>query len=270
MCAPTRTAVAALALVVLASRLPPAGSQEGNGVGVAATIAGSVAASEADDEVLPLSMQSRFRNWHLKRPPKFMQDLPTWEEQLREQHPLDSAELRGPFVYSREEETALRGNLRLSTSEWNPHRGGIGGRPRPRYCVLDAEWRERTYPDKDFSPQGFRRTLQNSLGHGRLHKFLVNDRFQEPRGHDVLTGHPLSMDLYSSRSCPVLRPYSEADWSCVMLPEGGQKNGLLKMDMPFKDVRTIRLSSSTLLDTAEPEQIPGFDVYFMLHGPSFA
>eukprot|EP00958_Prasinococcus_capsulatus_P004979 scaffold468_cov430-Prasinococcus_capsulatus_cf.AAC.2 len=136
--------------------------------------------------------------------------MPRWEDEQHEQHPLDSPALRGPFEYSEEEQRALEGNLAVDDGEWNAKSGGIGGRPRPRYCVLDKAWRASEASDVDFSPAGFRTSLKRALLDGRLYDFLVNDRYQEPKGHDVLTGEPLAMDLVSSYSCPSLRTYAEA------------------------------------------------------------
>eukprot|EP00958_Prasinococcus_capsulatus_P021571 scaffold2927_cov408-Prasinococcus_capsulatus_cf.AAC.15 len=164
-----------------------------------------------DGTPLPLTMNNpKFLNWQMKTGPDFYSELPSWEEQQREQHPVDSPELWGPFVYTEEEERALEKGLAVNESEWNAKAGGIGGRPRPRYCVLDEAWRASEHPDQDFSPEGFRRTVRGVQRQGRLHDFLVYDRYQSPRGHDVLTGRPLTMDLPSSYTCPVLRTYAKA------------------------------------------------------------
>eukprot|EP00958_Prasinococcus_capsulatus_P002329 scaffold207_cov409-Prasinococcus_capsulatus_cf.AAC.34 len=159
----------------------------------------------------PLSMQSsKFLHWQKKPLPEYFSQMSSWEEQQREQHPVNSSELWGPFSYSEEEERALERHLAVEESEWNAKHGGIGGRPRPRYCVIDEEWRGSTHADQDFSPEGFRRALRAALNLGRLSDFLVCDRYQEPRGHDVLTGKPLAMNLTSSYSCPALRTYTRA------------------------------------------------------------
>eukprot|EP00958_Prasinococcus_capsulatus_P021578 scaffold2927_cov408-Prasinococcus_capsulatus_cf.AAC.22 len=163
----------------------------------------------AEDEV-PLSMNPMFSNWSRKEEPHFLTDMPTWLEEQHERHPLDSPELRGPFEYSEEELQVLERSLGVDVSEWNAKGGGIGGRPRPRYCVLDEAWRERVHPGLDFSKAGLRRALRAALRQDDIRNFLVNDRHQAPRGHDVLTGQPLRAELASSRSCPTLRTYSEA------------------------------------------------------------
>jgi len=223
----------------------------------------------AEERQLPLSMQARWTTWkkRMKKMPHFLTEMPRWEDEQHEQHPLDSPALRGPFEYSEEEQRALEGNLAVDDGEWNAKSGGIGGRPRPRYCVLDKAWRASEASDVDFSPAGFRTSLKRALLDGRLYDFLVNDRYQEPKGHDVLTGEPLAMDLVSSYSCPSLRTYAEADWTCAIKTQGGQRNGLIKMDKAFKDVRTMRLTSSSLLEPLG--EIPNFDNFFFQRGPSF-
>jgi len=218
----------------------------------------------------PLSMQSsKFLHWQKKPLPEYFSQMSSWEEQQREQHPVNSSELWGPFSYSEEEERALERHLAVEESEWNAKHGGIGGRPRPRYCVIDEEWRGSTHADQDFSPEGFRRALRAALNLGRLSDFLVCDRYQEPRGHDVLTGKPLAMNLTSSYSCPALRTYTRADWACSMVKSMGQRNGLLKMDMPFKDVRTMRFATSSLMEPSSPEELSNFDEIFFRRGPLF-
>mmetsp|Transcript_5069 Transcript_5069/g.18441 ORF Transcript_5069/g.18441 Transcript_5069/m.18441 type:complete len:397 (+) Transcript_5069:119-1309(+) len=216
-----------------------------------------------------MSLQAKYQHWQRRDVPDFLKDLPSWEEQQHEQHPLDSLDLRGPFVYSQEEEQALERSLAVDEGVWNASRGGIGGRPRPRYCVLQETWRERQHPDVDFSAAGFRTALHGAVHKGHLRDFLVYDRYQAPRGHDVLTGAPLRSDLASSYSCPILRTYSDPDWICALKLQGGQRNGVLKTDMAFKDVRTMRFTSSSLLDSASPRAIPDFDGVFFQRGPSF-
>eukprot|EP00958_Prasinococcus_capsulatus_P020544 scaffold2695_cov452-Prasinococcus_capsulatus_cf.AAC.2 len=66
------------------------------------------------------------------------------------------------------------------------------------------------------------------------------------------------MDPRISLACP--------DWSCAAVPNGAQRNGLLKTDLPFKNVRTMRLCSASLLEPAT--KIPNFDEIFYKRGPS--
>jgi len=269
MSASQHTAVTSLALLLLAAQVQIASSRPHIEAESDKTSNRRHMMADAGD-VRPLSMKNpKFLTWHMSTGPDFYSQMPSWEEQQREQHPVDSPELRGPFVYSEEEELALERHLAVEESEWNAKGGGIGGRPRPRYCLLDEAWRSSEHPDLDFSPGGFRRTLWGALLQGRLHDFLVYDRYQSPRGHDVLTGEPLKMDLLSSHTCPVLRTYAKADWSCSILRFGKQRNGLLKMDKPFKDVRTMRLTLSSLLHSPGPEEIPDFEDVFFRQGPSF-
>lgn len=183
----------------------------------------------ADNELVhPLSMQPGTDDWEKHAQADFLLDLPSWEDEQGEVHPLDSPELRGPFEYSETEERELAKNLAVDDSEWNASSGGIGGRPRPRYCVLDKAWRASKHPRMDFSSSGFRKMLRAALKEKRLHDLLVNDRYQEARGHDVLTGELLTMDILSSYSCPVLRTYAEAGVSplpclcpCSLFEVGG-------------------------------------------------
>ena len=108
MSASQHTAVTGLTLLVLAAQVQTASSRPQFEAESDKTSNRRHMMADAGD-VRPLSMNSpKSRTWHMSTGPDFYSQMPSWEEQQHEQHPVDSPELRGPFVYSEEEVNSLQ------------------------------------------------------------------------------------------------------------------------------------------------------------------